>query len=144
MDKMKFYNSNNKVIVLLSMLTLLFFTACQSTDNKSEKQFTLSDLVNNEWQLTSLNDQVIPLTKNGPELTFSNDGKVVGFSGCNRFKASFSLSKNTITISPLMMTRRFCATTAELEVAFTNMLETVYLPMVIKKNYALKTSKTKS
>jgi heat shock protein HslJ len=41
-------------------------------------------------------------------IVFSEAGKVSGFTGCNRFNASFESSDSTVTISAVAMTRMAC------------------------------------
>jgi heat shock protein HslJ len=145
MDKMNIYKPcNNTRVIALSLFFLLFFMACQSTTHKSQNEFRLSNLINTQWKLSSLNNNKESLdNQSGPKLSFTDEGKVFGFTGCNRFQAHFTLSKNRLTISPLMMTRRFCAETAALENTFTKVLETVYFTDYQKEELFLKNKQGK-
>ncbi|WP_416885279.1 META domain-containing protein [Marinospirillum sp.] len=43
------------------------------------------------------------------EVTFTSEGQVYGFSGCNRFSGRFTLSGESLTFLPLASTRMACA-----------------------------------
>ncbi|MFK7161483.1 META domain-containing protein [Marinospirillum sp. MEB164] len=43
------------------------------------------------------------------EITFTSEGQVYGFSGCNRFSGRFDLSGESLTFPPLASTRMACA-----------------------------------
>jgi heat shock protein HslJ len=43
-------------------------------------------------------------------VTFSADGRITGFSGCNTFMGRYDVDDQTLSVGPLASTRRACAT----------------------------------
>ena len=56
-------------------------------------------------------------------VAFSDDGKVTGFGGCNRFFGGYTVSGNSIKIGPLASTRKGCPDTLNLEIEFFKALQ---------------------
>jgi heat shock protein HslJ len=56
-----------------------------------------------QWRLVGPSGNV-PLT-----LTFTADGRVSGFSGCNNFIGQYTVDDTTLSVGPLASTRRACA-----------------------------------
>jgi heat shock protein HslJ len=81
------------------------------------------------WLLLELNSAIVqlPAGERQPYLLFQRqDRKVSGYSGCNEFFGSYNLKGDSLTFSPLGMTRRFCAGTAgDVEQAFLSILSKV-------------------
>lgn len=65
---------------------------------------------------------VIPNTQ--LTITFSSDGSLTGFGGCNNFFGSYTLTGQTsefgkgITVGPIGSTKMFCAGTSDLETTY--------------------------
>ncbi len=81
-------------------------------------------LVGTPWQAVSVNNGTGGVVSVPADASisayFGEDGKVSGFSGCNRYAGPFALRRNTIEIGPLATTRMACAAdgAAELESAY--------------------------
>ena len=88
-----------------------------------------SPLEGRTWVLIELNNATVkfPAGERTPFIMFhKQEKKATGYSGCNDFFGGYDLKGNTITFSPLGMTRKFCAGTAgEVEQSFLNVLSKV-------------------
>jgi heat shock protein HslJ len=63
------------------------------------------------WQITAFADNgplqpVLP--GNSPTIEFLSDGSLAGFSGCNRFGASWTGGQSDLSITPLASTKMAC------------------------------------
>jgi heat shock protein HslJ len=58
-------------------------------------------------------------------ITFDDEGKVYGDSGCNRFTGGYKVKGDRITIGPLASTMMFCEGKMDAEAAFLNKLQNV-------------------
>ncbi|ABI77897.1 putative lipoprotein [Hyphomonas neptunium ATCC 15444] len=63
------------------------------------------------WQVEDLNRAGI-IDNTVLTLTFTEDGKVSGSTGCNSLSGTYTSTGTTLTFSPLMMTRRACVAPA--------------------------------
>lgn len=108
-------------------------TGCQSkpatTDAATEAADTAmrqpvvatSGLGDGEWALVTLRGQPAPMgAGNRPAtLRFDTDSnRVSGFSGCNRAAGGFTTNGDSLTFSPLAMTRMMCTEGMELEQSY--------------------------
>ena len=59
-------------------------------------------------------------------ITFDDEGKVYGDSGCNRFTGGYKVKGDRITIGPLASTMMFCEGKMDAEAAFLNKLQNVW------------------
>jgi heat shock protein HslJ len=78
-----------------------------------------------EWALVALRGQPAPMgAGNRPAtLRFDTDSnRVSGFSGCNRAAGGFTLTGDSLTFSPLAMTRMMCTEGMELERSFADVI----------------------
>ncbi|MCC5824730.1 META domain-containing protein [Alkalimonas sp.] len=75
------------------------------------------------WRAEKIADQYVPQHLNVRVLFRDND-TLYGFSGCNNFHASYRQRANTLQVSPLAMTRKFCEESSRIETAFTERLQT--------------------
>lgn len=82
------------------------------------------------WSVTGYNNGkqavVSPILNTNLTMTFGDDGTISGNSGCNTYSGQYTLSGQTITISPLASTMRACIEpegVAEQETAFTTALQ---------------------
>ncbi len=83
------------------------------------------------WKVTGYNNgqQAVISPLEGTEITldFSQDGKVSGMAGCNRYTASYSVDGQSIVIGPAASTKMMCLEPAgvmEQESAFLQVLST--------------------
>ncbi len=60
---------------------------------------------------------VTPLKPNTFTLTFSNEGRLSATTDCNSMGASYTATKNTISVGPIAMTKMFCQDSQEMEIA---------------------------
>lgn len=58
-------------------------------------------------------------------VTFDDEGKVYGDSGCNRFTGGYKVKGDRITIGPLASTMMFCEGKMDAEAVFLNKLQNV-------------------
>ena len=58
-------------------------------------------------------------------ITFDDEGKVYGDSGCNRFTGGYKVKGDRITIGPLASTMMFCEGKMDAEAAFLKKLQKV-------------------
>lgn len=76
-----------------------------------------------EWTLANISGQPIAAGITATA-TFSEDGKVTGNAGCNRYNGPYTRDADTVTIGPLAATRKACdRAVMDVENAFLNGLE---------------------
>ncbi len=81
---------------------LLFLAACTSGSQSG------GDLTGKVWAVTELMGNP-PVAGTGISAEFSEDGKVGGSSGCNRYNGTYTVSGNNITFaSPMASTMMMC------------------------------------
>ena len=81
-----------------------------------------ADLAGGHWRPSSIGlESLAPKTP--VYVAFSDDGKVTGFGGCNRFFGGYTVSGNSIKIGPLASTRKGCPDTLNLEIEFFKALQ---------------------
>lgn len=92
---------------------ILLLSSCSSSNNLDIK----SQLIGKKWQLVDLKkgQPQLALQNEKAYVIFSSDGEISGFSSCNHFRSNFQLIVDKINISPVAMTRRYCAKSAEIE-----------------------------
>jgi heat shock protein HslJ len=129
---------------LLLFLITLFASACQPmSESASQIEATSNNidmLTTQRWQLVKLHSSDIELStlKDKPFITFiGSANKVEGFAGCNNFFGSYSQKDQTLKLSALGMTRRYCADTSTLEFQYENMLAKVTNFKIIKLHLVL-------
>lgn len=75
------------------------------------KKFDLkNEITSKTWRVTSSTEGGITISEDNPELTmtFSKDGKVAGFAGCNNFNAVYTLEGNLLEIKNAALTKMAC------------------------------------
>jgi heat shock protein HslJ len=82
------------------------------------------DLQSKEWTLESMrvSETIFTPEDATPTITFSDDAKISGFAGCNRFFGSYAVSGRVITFSNLGATKMFCDEAMSLEDAYLKLL----------------------
>jgi heat shock protein HslJ len=82
------------------------------------------DLIAKEWKLEYLKSDGTQFGMEDivPTLSFSSDGKVNGFAGCNKFFGSYKIDGRTIQVGEIGATRMHCEPTMELELAYLKVL----------------------
>ena len=74
-----------------------------------------------EWRLVRVQEQTVNV---GGTLSVA-DGHVSGSTGCNRFRASYTLDGAAIKVAPVAATKMYCVDRAMVERAYLAALETV-------------------
>lgn len=95
-------------------LIFLLFASCEGTKSMNP----LSLLTGNSWALSSLMGKGLDMNKfvgGIPSLSFLDNGKLAGFSGCNNFSGNFSLEGSGIKLDPGAMTKKMCPGSGEQE-----------------------------
>jgi putative lipoprotein len=132
-----------KINNLLLILTLILCqVACAPTDSggaaaKSAAATAGDDLkpdialTNTYWKLVELNGAAIKPGE-GKELHMILKGadRVSGYSGCNQFMGSVTVSGDGLSFGPIAGTRRMCAQVMDQEMAFLQALENSHRFMI--------------
>jgi copper homeostasis protein (lipoprotein) len=88
-------------------------------------RMTTAELAGVDWKLTRLGDMAVVVAepRSQPSLTLTADGRVAGFSGCNRMAGSYQVTGRSIAFSQLATTKMACVDGMEHEAAFAAALE---------------------
>lgn len=79
------------------------------TEDGAELVFNaIQTLAGSAWTLVSIGDDAV-LESSVITLEFGEDGNVRGNGGCNLFRSSFSADGESLTLAPILSTRRACA-----------------------------------
>lgn len=103
----------------LTVFRALFLTACAlilsacatSGSQSSGGPVPTAPLTNTYWKLMSLQgtDVGVPKGAQGePHMIFRDDGKVNGFSGCNRFVGEYTVSGANLLFDAMASTKMAC------------------------------------
>ena len=108
------------VPALVGLAVLFTQQSCVSETNNVS-------LTGTSWKLVELDSEPATSGAGGkkPFLSFTEDGKVSGFAGCNRFTGGFQSDDDELSFSPLASTRMACAEGMEQENRFLAMLAEV-------------------
>jgi|GEM_PF-833572 len=85
-------------------------------------------LIGSEWFLYEMDGETAPLGDAGREagMILYSDGRIAGFTGCNRFMGKYQLTTSRFVIGPLATTKKACAQVdTSLEQPFLQLLQTV-------------------
>lgn len=122
-----------KTVLMAAMAALVIFSACKTPKPVSSSTAATTSspagsevLYQNEWKLTELPGQPVPIVSRA-QLAFTPGtvNRVSGNAGCNRLTGSFELSStNNIKFSPMAVTKMACAEPAlnEVETKFLSAL----------------------
>ena len=98
-------------IIIPSIFLFSLFIGCTGSGK-------IVALENNEWIVTSIMGKTIN-PGNQPDgfpiINFSDNNKLFGSTGCNKFIGSFKLDKNNISLEPGAVTKIFCPDSPEQE-----------------------------
>jgi len=121
--------------LLISLLCVLAAAACspgeqQAGEPRAETASAAEDrnpdvsLTNTYWKLVELNGAAIEPGE-GKELhmMLRGDDQVSGYSGCNQFTGSVTVSADGLAFGPIAGTRRMCERVMDQEYAFLQALE---------------------
>lgn len=94
------YRTNALCTLWSGACLLLTLGGCQSTE-------TLLDVdLHGEWQVNRIDGQTVSV--NTGYLAFTEDGRVLGNTGCNLFAGSYVFANQRLRLSPVGSTRRLC------------------------------------
>ena len=102
-------------------------TSC-TTATEPVKEAPTLPLLNTQWRLTQLGEEVIDNPAGEQAVNFllqPSSTKLVGFSGCNRVFGSYALDGASLKFDGLGGTRMFCEARMPLEQKFLAMFDTV-------------------
>jgi putative lipoprotein len=135
---------------LLPILAIsLSLAACAPTDSggaaaQNEAAGTMQDakpdvtLTSTYWKLVELNGGTVQPGE-GKELhmILEGDDRVGGYSGCNQFMGSVTVSGDGLSFGPIGGTRRMCEGTMEQENAFLQTLESAHRYTITGEDLAI-------
>lgn len=77
-------------------------------------------LANTTWelQMISKDGKQLAISEAVPTISFTEEGEINGFAGCNQYFGAYKYDENGITIVPTGSTKAFCQGVMELEDAF--------------------------
>lgn len=89
---------------------VLEFVKGEAPQQTMDESIVTAETLAGNWELVAIDGgDVAALFADGvPTIVFSEDSKVSGNAGCNTYRASYNLEKNTITFGPLMSTKMAC------------------------------------
>ena len=90
-----------RLAAILTLCVAFLLTGCQSTSQRLNNKIKF-----NQYQLIELDNVV--LTDVAIQISFSNDLRVHGFAGCNRFFGQGLITDNQFKIEQLGMSRKLC------------------------------------
>lgn len=132
--------------ILVILLVMLFYSACNSTKKSSTKDIEKSTLLDNEWILSSWesNDLIQKVNTQSPiKMSFDTlENKVTGNDGCNTFFGSFTYNTDVLLIGATGGTKMYCGEeSSKWEQSFSTFIQTK--PRYkIEKNTLILNSKT--
>lgn len=110
----------------------LLLAACTSPQRQpSQEQSTIAartPITDREWVLVALGDQSLPAGASSKPATLrleASSFRAVGFAGCNRFSASYTLTGDSLRFGPAIATKMACADGDVLERRFLGTLPVV-------------------
>jgi heat shock protein HslJ len=111
---------------------LLLLAACTSPQKPpNQEQVTVptrTPITDRDWLLVELGGQPSPLGRGKQPATLrleSSSSRAVGFAGCNRFSASYTLAGDSLRFGPAIATKMACVDGDELERRFLGALPVV-------------------
>ncbi|MEM6398224.1 MAG: META domain-containing protein [Bacteroidota bacterium] len=104
------------------LLMTLSFYACPEPGLQSTN-FDAEQMIGKDWTLVSydMNGKTSAAEGNA-RLKFNEDGVAGGHTGCNSMGGDYKVQGNKVIFGPLMMTKMYCANTAQQERAVTFIL----------------------
>ena len=115
-----------KRTIILSALLVCSLTSCNSQKNINKSKETSNSITNKEWIAVELGKEKIEQLEMNrfPNLTLS-EGKITGYSSCNRMNGTYTLEKGKITFGAIAVTKMLCFDTSELESKYLKALSEV-------------------
>jgi len=115
-----------KRTIFLSALSICFSISCSSQKNINKNTETAISITDKEWIVVEIGNEKIEQLEADrfPKLTLS-EGKISGFSSCNRMTGTYTLEKEKIIFGPIAVTKMFCFDTSDLETKYLKLLSEV-------------------
>jgi heat shock protein HslJ len=116
------------VLAAVVIPTAFSLTKMQQPETPAPAAATTTKLVGHPWKLATLNGKPLdPKPPMVPEFTLIEDGaRIAGFTGCNRFMGTYSLSDDKLSFnSDFAMTRKACVKMGNVESEFIKALQSV-------------------
>lgn len=116
---------------------LLLLAACPSPQKQpSQEQSAMpaqtppaqTPITDRDWVLVALGERSSPAGRGNQPATLrleASTSRAVGFAGCNRFSASYTLAGDSLRFGPAIATKMACADGDELERSFLGALPVV-------------------
>lgn len=119
---------NKNEVLLISTVAIIFFLFSSSSSCQTNE---IKKIVGKEWKIVFIDGKELKAAdlENGyPRMTFNEDYKLSGFTGCNTFNGSFKIKDSTISLDPGVMTKMMCDNNTEMRIltAFKNITEWKY------------------
>ncbi|MCP4117216.1 MAG: META domain-containing protein [Desulfobacteraceae bacterium] len=116
---------------------MMLFTGCAFNGQKdvqavpdqvAAEDASVASVENIRWELIELNGEAVTASAGRPLPWFrmaSDDMRVAGFTGCNRFFGTFKREGKSLTITPMGSTMMACPPDVTIDQAFMKTLEAV-------------------
>ncbi len=107
-----FSNLQLLAAIMLAIFSMTISGCSSGSDStKTQKTNTSKSALNGtKWMIQTLNGSRVLIPEGGKEvfITFSNDGKAKGSSGCNTFNGNAEVSGSSMKLGPMATTRMMC------------------------------------
>ena len=101
-------------------------TKSPSPDATSSTPMNAEVITGREWLLVELEGRADPKGAGGRQVTLRfEEGRAVGFAGCNQYGGSYTVRGDSITFGPAAATRMACSEGMDVEQAYLNALPRV-------------------
>lgn len=118
--------------VVPAVAILFVLTACARPPKPPAQEQSAvrgpAPITDRDWVLVALGTQPAPAGRGGQPATLrleASPSRAVGFAGCNRFSASYTLAGDSLRFGPALATKMACADGDELERGFLSALPVV-------------------
>jgi heat shock protein HslJ len=101
--------------------TLLLLAACTSPQKQPIQAQSTTTITDRDWVLVALGEQSLPAGRGSQPATLRlepSTSRAVGFAGCNRFSASYTLAGDSLRFGPAVATKMACVDGDKLESGF--------------------------
>lgn len=108
------------------MLLISCLLSCNSQKNINKISDASVSITNKEWIAVELGNEKIELSEVNqfPNLKLS-EGKISGFSSCNRMQGTYTMGKNKINFGAIAVTKMFCFETQNIENKYLKLISEV-------------------
>jgi heat shock protein HslJ len=108
-------------LALAASGALLLLAACTSPQKQPSQAQSTRPITDRDWVLVALGEQPLPAGRGNQPATLrleASTSRAVGFAGCNRFGASYTLAGDSLRFEPAIATKMACVDGDELERGF--------------------------